>query len=373
MRARTISALYIVIAMAAASILFTGCASPHKEFAYVVGQGTNEVFQFSAKSDGTLVPLGTPNFPAGSDSVALAVHTSGDFLYVADFAGNDVTQLVINKGNGELSVPVTTSVISPVNPINIFSVGTNPIAVAMSPTAPFLYVANQGSSNISAFTVDPGSGSLNAIGTFAITPASTPSSMAISPKGDFLFVANSTQATVAAFAIGSDGKLAAVAGSPFSVGAGATPNSITVEPTGRFLYVTDPAHNAVLGFALQSGALSPITGSPFPAGTQPTAVAVDPQGVFLYAANIGSNNVSAYGIDANTGALGPVKGSPFATGGSAPSAVIVNSNTSVLYVTDQATHDIAALGIGADGSLQPVKGSPFGLAAGGVSITLARE
>src|SRR5581483_1929332 len=315
MRARTISALYSVIAVAAASILMAGCNSPHKEFAYVVGQGTNEVFQFSAKSNGTLVPLGTPNFPAGSDPVALAVHTSGDFLYVADFAGNDVTQLVINKGNGELSVPVSTSVISPVNPINIFSVGTNPVAVAMSPTAPFLYVANQGSSNISAFTVDPGSGSLNAIGTFAITPASNPSSMAISPKGDFLFVANSAQATVASFAIGSDGTLTAVAGSPFSVGAGATPNSITVENSGRFLYVADPAQNAVLAFTIQNGALAPINGSPFAAGTQTSAVAVDPQGVFLFAANTGSNDVSAYGIDASTGALGPIKGSPFVTGG----------------------------------------------------------
>lgn len=33
---------------------------------------------------------------------------------------------------------------------------------------------------------------------------------------------------------------------------------------------------------------------------------------FAYVANFGSNNVSAYAIDATSGALKPVKGSPFA-------------------------------------------------------------
>src|SRR5262245_44669552 len=85
MKARNISALFGVIAVIAAGILVTGCASSHKEFAYVVGQGTNEVFAFEANRNGTLVPLGAPNFPAGSAPVAMAVHTSGDFLYVANF------------------------------------------------------------------------------------------------------------------------------------------------------------------------------------------------------------------------------------------------------------------------------------------------
>src|SRR5689334_6551687 len=109
MRARTISALCAVLTVVAVSgaMFLTGCASGHKQFVYVVGQGTNEVFEFRAQSNGTLVPLGAPNFPAGSSPSALAPHTSGAFLYIADFAGNDMTLLDINKSNGELSVPVS--------------------------------------------------------------------------------------------------------------------------------------------------------------------------------------------------------------------------------------------------------------------------
>ena len=375
MRARTFSALCGVIAVLAASgaIFLTGCISGHKQFVYVVGQGTNEVFEFQAKSDGTLTPLGQPNFPAGSNPAAVAVHTSGDFLYVADFGGNDVTLLDINKSNGSLSVPTNNSVVAPVTPPNEFATNGGPVALAMSPTAPFLFVANQTTSDVTVFTVDPGTGSLGQVqgSPFAIAPASNPHSLAITPKGDFLFLANPAQGTVAAFAIGNSGALTAVAGSPFSMGAGATPNSVTVERTGRFLYVADTAHNAVLAFSIGgSGALTAVSGSPFAAGTQPVAVAADSQGALLFAANSISNNVSVYVIDESTGALGQVTGSPFASGGQGPSALAVDANSTVLYVTNAVTNDIAALAIGGDGSLKPVAGSPFGLAAAGTSIAL---
>ena len=256
----------------------------------MVGQGTNEVFEFRINGNGTLAPLGTPNFAVGSNPSAVTAQTAGNFLYIAAFAGNDVTLLDINNKNGNLSVPVSNSIVVPVNPPNIFNTGTGPIAMAMSPTAPFLYVANQTSGDITAFTVDPGSGSLGTVAgsPFPITPVSHPQSIAISPKGDFLFVANPGQGTVAAFAIGNNGVLTAVAGSPFAMGAGATPNAVVVGRNGGFLYVADTAHNAVLGFAVQTnGTLAPINGSPFAAGAQPIGLGIDPQGAFLYAANTG--------------------------------------------------------------------------------------
>jgi 6-phosphogluconolactonase len=379
MRARGISAFYAIIAAIAMSgvVLLAGCASGHKQFAYVVGQGTNEVFTFREQPNGALTPLGAPNFPAGSVPVAMAPHTSGAFLYVVNFAGNNVTLLNINKSNGELSTPVTNSVVTPVNPPNIFNTGAGPVAIAMSPTAPFLYIANQAAGTISAYNVDPGEGSLGNLqgSPFAITtPAvSNPSAMVISPNGSFLFVANAAQGTVAAFGIGSNGALTAI-GAPVALPTGTTPASLAVDHSGRFLYAADPADNKIFGFAIQSnGSLTAINGSPFPAGTQPSAVAADPQGALLFAANTGSNNVSAYVIDSNSGALGQVSGSPFATGGQGPSGLAVDANTTVLYVTEQTTHDIAALAIRSDGTLTPIAGSPFPVATAATAITLVQR
>jgi 6-phosphogluconolactonase len=362
------------LAVCAAGFL-SGCATGHKQFVYVAGPGTNETFEFRVQPNGSLVPLGTPNFPVGSNPVALKPHTSGDFLYVADFSGNDVTLLDINQSNGNLSVPVSISIVNPVNPTNIFATDKGPVSLAMSPTAPFLFAVNQTAGDVTAYTVDPGTGSLGVLAgsPFPIVPASHPSSMAISPKGDFLYIANATEGTIAVFNIAGNGVLAQ-AGIPTSVGAGATPTSIAVEHSGRFLYVTDPAHNAVLGFSIQTGGvLSPITGSPFLAGAAPAGLGIDPQGALLFVANSGSNNVSAYAIDPNSGALGQVTGSPFATGGVGPSAVAVDAETSFVYVTEQGSHDIAALAIASNGALQPVKGSPFGVATAATAITVVRR
>jgi 6-phosphogluconolactonase len=362
------------LAVCAAGFL-SGCASGHKQFVYVAGPGTNETFEFRVQPNGSLVPLGTPNFPVGSNPVALKPHPSGDFLYVADFSGNDVTLLDINQSNGNLSVPVSISIVNPVNPTNIFATDKGPVSLAMSPTAPFLFAVNQTAGDVTAYTVDPGTGSLGVLAgsPFPIVPASHPSSMAISPKGDFLYIANATEGTIAVFNIAGNGVLAQ-AGIPTSVGAGATPTSIAVEHSGRFLYVTDPAHNAVLGFSIQTGGvLSPITGSPFLAGAAPAGLGIDPQGALLFVANSGSNNVSAYAIDPNSGALGQVTGSPFATGGVGPSAVAVDAETSFVYVTEQGSHDIAALAIASNGALQPVKGSPFGVATAATAITVVRR
>jgi 6-phosphogluconolactonase len=377
MRARKLKAFYGGIAFLAVCMagFLSGCASGHKQFVYVTGQGTNEAFEFRVQSNGVLVPLGTPNFPVGSNPSALRPHTSGDFLYITDFAGNDVTLLDINASSGNLSVPVSISIVNPTNPTNIFATDKGPVSLVMSPTAPFLFTANQTASNITAYTVDPGTGSLNVLSgsPFPIVPASHPSSIAISPKGDFLFVANATEGTIAVFNIAGNGVLAQV-GLPTPVGTGATPTSIAIEASGRFLYVTDSAHNAIAGFAIQTGgALTPINGSPFAAGAAPIGLGIDPQGALLFAANSASNTVSAYAIDSKSGALGAVTGSPFPTGGVGPSAVAVDADTSFLYVTEQGSHDIAAFNIASNGALQAIKGSPFNVATAASAITVVRR
>jgi DNA-binding beta-propeller fold protein YncE len=52
-------------------------------------------------------------------------------------------------------------------------------------------------------------------------------------------------------------------------------------------------------------------------------VVVDPRGKFALVTNAGSNTVSVYGIDAASGALKPISGSPFSTGTS-PSALAIS-------------------------------------------------
>jgi 6-phosphogluconolactonase len=348
----------------------TGCISGGKQFGYVTGPGTNEVFQFQLHANGSLAPLNPPNAAAGSNPVSVLIHPSGIFAYIANFAGNNVTLLSVNKGNGALSVPTSTNPVPPPTPPNIFSTGTGPIALALSPGGTFLFVLNQGSNNISAFTVDPATGNL---GNVAGSPFGLPcsgTSLAITPKGDALFVTCPALGTVDALSVSSNGVLAPV--NQLLGGSGATPSFAMVDPSGRFLFVADPPGNRVWGLALQgNGTANAISGSPFAAGASPVAMTTNPQGSLLFVGNRGSNNVSAFVIDGNSGALGAISGSPFSTGGQGPS-FLAASGTS-LYVTDQITNDVAAFSIGSNGVLTAITGSPFNVATSPTWITLINE
>jgi len=350
-----------------------GCASGSKTFLYVTGPGSNEVFQFQIHANGSLTALNPANAPVGSSPVSVAIRPAGDFAYIANAAGNNVTLLAVNKGNGQLSVPVNTNPVPQPTPPNIFATGTTPIAVVAHPVSPFLFILNAGSNDISSYVIDPKTGNLQGsppvCAAIPPTPPPCPAAitfplnilpgMAITPNGNLLFVGNTALSTISVFAVNSKGALTA---GP-SVGIGTVPAGMVAERSGRFLYVADPNNNRVLGFSIGSnGALTAINGSPFAAGTTPVALATDPQGVLLYVANSGSNNVSAFVIDKSTGALGAISGSPFATPGRGPNFVAATS--AFVYVTDQITNDVTAFSIGSNGALTAAPGSPFNVATG---------
>ena len=95
-----------------------------------------------------------------------------------------------------------------------------------------------------------------------------------------------------------------------AVGLAFLPASLQAE----LVYVANAGSNNVSAFRIaESGALTPVAGSPFPAGRDPRSLAVDLFRRFVCVANAGSNNVSVYRIGAN-GGLTLVAGSPFPAG-----------------------------------------------------------
>lgn len=233
----------------------------------------------------------------------------------------------------------------------------------------YAYVANSESHTVSAFTIDPETGTLAEIeGSPFPAGGSHPWSIAVHPSGAFLYVLNFATRTISIFGIAaSTGALVEIAGSPCSTG-GTYPSWIAVEPTGKFVYVTDSNANGVSAFAINqtTGALTPLGGSPFGTGISPVSIAIDPSGKFAYAANAGSHSISAFAVDSATGVLNPVPGSPFSAGGTSPTTVGIDPSGKHIYVTNGASDNIAALTINpASGALTAVPGSPF--AAGGTA------
>src|SRR5260370_1487722 len=90
----------------------------------------------------------------------------------------------------------------------------------------------------------------------------------------FAYVANENSSNVSAYTIDrTTGALTSVPGSPFA--AGSLPFSVAVDSSGKFAYVANFASNNVTAYTIDrtTGALSPLPGSPFAARSNPCSVA----------------------------------------------------------------------------------------------------
>ena len=78
-----------------------------------------------------------------------------------------------------------------------------------------------------------------------------------------------------------------------------------VDATGAFLYVANSAANTISAYTLAStGALTPISGSPFATGAGPTDLAEDnTKGYLGVVCSGGTPDLELFAINATTGAL----------------------------------------------------------------------
>ncbi len=227
-----------------------------------------------------------------------------------------------------------------------------------------MYVGTQSGAGIFAYTIDPATGALSPIAGSPFSTGVASAAVSVAPSGKFAYVTNfppgsCTVTTVSGYQIDPEtAALSPVSGSPFPAGSGA----VWLTTDGRFMYVANWCSNAVSGFSVNSssGSLTTIPGSPFPTGNGPQAVALDPSGHFAYVTNTASDSISAYTINAITGALSSIFGSPFPTGATPESTLALDPTGRFAYLANQNSNNVSAFQLDAvTGALVPVPGNPF--------------
>ncbi|HET7441902.1 MAG TPA: beta-propeller fold lactonase family protein [Terriglobales bacterium] len=302
---------------------------PSRNFAYV-GNSTSggvagSISAFSVDKNGKLNSVGS-NVGTGVNPVALAIDGGNHFLFVANQLSNNVSVFTIGSNAGLTEVPGSpfqTGVLPPPTPTST----ATPNSLAIIPSGAFLYVANQGQNTITAFAVS-GSGVLSFVGGIdtaaAFAAGSTPAGVTVDPSGKFLYVANSGSNNVSAFVICATplpgcpsnftpGSLVPVPGSPFSAGLG--PVSLAVDPSDNFLYVADTTSNQLSGYRINAstGALTPLSTPTFSTGTTPMSVAIHPAGNYLYVSNNGADTISGFHLVTQSGLLESLTAVPAAS------------------------------------------------------------
>lgn len=305
-----------------------------------------------------------PNDPAG-----LAASSAANLLFVSDFGGGAVDVFSVNVGEGTL----TPTSVAPLPQSTTTDRLPRPDRSVINPGGKLFYVADSNSGAVDAFAVGA-DGSLSLLPGSPFPAGETPAGVTMDPTGKFLYVSNSynPKGGISAYAIDSSGALAAVRGSPFSTGgSSAGPGPLVVHPSGKFLYVAlsgnANANHLISAFGIDSatGALSAVPGSPFATGTSPNFMALDGAGRFLYTANTQDDTISALAINPTTGTLAPVRGSPYRV----PSIGGLTVEASGQYLYAASGNDVAGFAIDpCRGALTPLAGSPFttGLPASGI-------
>ena len=179
------------------------------------------------------------------------------------------------------------------------------------------------------------------------------------PAANFAFIANSGSGDVSAFAISPSGALSPVSGSPFRAGAGA--EFMGMDSVHKVLFVSNQDANTLSAFSVNTstGILAPVPGSPFATGAMPHGVAVDPLGKFVFVGNQNDNSVSVFSISSN-GALTPVRGSPF-IGIDSPFGLTVSPTGTFLFVNNLNSNTVSTFLIDSNtGVLIPVSTFPTG-------------
>lgn len=294
------------------------------------------ITSFNVKSDGTIGAVGS--ITADPHPVALAMDSSGKYLFVAEGLGGTVSSYAISAGSltpipnsFTFNLPIgfqtpnfaalaTTPTVFPSNGINgqqnavCSTVGLNP------PTNEFLYIADSVNNVVYEFVVDMSTGILSNPPNPGFFPAgSVPSGVAVDACDRFVYVSNQTSNSVSAYTMCNgmttqaqscpatpDGSLVPVSGSPFALSAGANgPGPILSDPFGTFLYVLDTKSNMISPFKIAQVTGSLTSQTVAATGLQPMSMAIRGDDNWLFVTNFNSATVSQYAVTPASGALNP--------------------------------------------------------------------
>ena len=339
-------------------------------FLYVADDSRNRVWGFTVDpSTGALDPTGQGPIATNS-SYRLASDKGGNRLYVTNAGPVPFARVYayfVDRRNGSLH-PV---------PDSPFSLGKTPGPIAVHPSGQFIFVGTvtlQPDEGILVFKVNT-DGSLTPANSTPAPTTSTPNSIVVDRWGRYLYVTSSGGNSIDAFEIDAiSGALTPVSGSPYTVFAPGCPDSSPsgiAESFGRFLYSSDEGGSAISGYAIdgKTGTLTELSKSPFPVSGGcskgkgfPRALATEPTGRFLYVMTNG-NYFSIYSINAGNGFLRHVKDTPRISNGLLYGAVETDPSGKFLYVrisSNSGGDEIAGFSIDPiSGDLTALPGSPF--------------
>jgi YVTN family beta-propeller protein len=308
----------VAVAALAASGVWAGIAQAD-QLGYVTDEQAGTVSQVDLAT-GT---VGTP-ITVGSQPVAIAISPDGSMAYVADYGSSEIVPIAL--ATGDAGTPIMLS--------------DRPNAIAITPNGKTAYVV---SDNGREWPITLAG---DHVGNPTTIPANS-DAIAIAPNGATAFITNVADGTISPFTL-STGEV----GTPINLSQ-ATPDGVAISPDGATAYIVSNSAGTLTPLDLASGS----NGTPISlgSGTQPTSVAISPDGSTAYVTDFGTGQVMPISLFSGT------PETPIAIGGQ-PSAI-------ALVPASGITNAPPSIGGGGSGGGSSSAGSSSGSSGGATTST----
>ena len=284
------------------------------DWAYVsnASAGSTDIYAYDI-GNGSLAAISGSPYNIGFAPVAMTVSPSNTFLYAATAANvtNPGIYMWTINSSGQIAVGNNGNVL----------ITATVASMDISPDGGFLFTVDILGTNLTEYQINTTTGLLSLVSSFALlpntlcpptgSPVAQSCTVKVAPSGQFV-----------AAALGSAGDIIY----PYSSTQGITSTAATTIPSGstqnnpsgdfsialdknNFAYIARTAALAVYTIA-SNGTPSQASNQAYSASTVARSVALSSNFNYVYTANIGAGNISGYSIG-STGALAPLSGSPY--------------------------------------------------------------
>jgi len=298
---------------------------PSRRYLYAVNEivhqqsGSVSAYSIEPKS-GDLTPLNTVN-SEGSGPAHMSLDASGNFAFVANYAGGTIAVLPIEEGGrlgaavdvhrdlGSIGAKSATDA-----PAGSFAVsghdGPHAHMIAVDPENRFVLAVDLGQDRIYVYRFDRNSGRLAPLeaAPFASFPSGDgPRHFVFHPNGRWMYVVGEESSTIEFFHYDTaNGKLTlqqTISSLPKQFAGTNFTSVLVIALDGRFLYVANRLHDTIAICAIDSNGRLTLVGEVSTMGDYPRHCAFDPSGRFFYVCNQHSDSITSFEVRRETGLL----------------------------------------------------------------------
>jgi 6-phosphogluconolactonase (cycloisomerase 2 family) len=223
----------------------------------------------------TIVPTGV-NVLANNNNVYVAAYDSSAYIPsgTPTSAANPGWVFGFAVGSGGALTATTGSP---------YKAGVKPSGITSDPVNRFVYVTDFASNELIGYSIQTG-GVLNFLINGPFKTGNEPSGVVVDPRGIYIYISDSLDSTISGYNIalptGTPSAVVSTTGNSI-YSTDTQPVGIIVDQAlGRFVYTANRLGNSVSGFRLDpnTGVVTPTQATPYPTGANPTALVSIPHG-----------------------------------------------------------------------------------------------